>query len=162
MELSLFGEWAEKNGWRSEPPSRNFSVSEHPVLSRYQGLGEIAQYIAFLNSFSRLESKDECVWFLFPDDFKTENDTNEFAWNEFERISAEASFDDREAASVREWWSRHLPILLSVRNGYSFYAIDIDTQNIVYGFEPEFEETSIAANSFEEFLKKIISGEISL
>ncbi len=150
----------EKKGWRIEPSAKSFNIAEHTILSRYPGLD--IEYIGFLSSFSRLESGDECSWFLFPDDFKENADPNGFAWNEFEQISAEAALSDSEVAAVKEWWSCHLPVLLSVRGGYSFYAIDIGSRRVVYGTEPEFEETSVAAESFEDFLKKIISGKISL
>ncbi len=160
MELNAIVEWAENNGWRSELSVKCFNIAEHPILSAYNGLDN--EYIDFLNSFSRLESGDECSWFLFPDDFKENYDSNEFAWNEFQRISYESALSDIEALAVKNWWLRHLPILLSVRGGYSFYAIDIDSQHVVYGSEPEFEETSVAAECFEDFLKKIISGKIDL
>lgn len=163
MDLSLTAGLAselEKKGWRIEPSAKSFNIAKHPILSRYPRLD--TEYIGFLNSFSRLESGDECSWFLFPDDFKDTADSNGFAWNEFERISVEAALSDSEAAAVKEWWTRHLPILLSVRGGYSFYAIDIDSRRVVYGAKPEFEETSVAAECFEDFLKKIISGKINL
>lgn len=158
MELALFIDWVEKHGWKSQPP-KGALLAEHPILSKYALPAELLE---FWGGFSRLESADECTWFLFPDDYKDGTDPNEFAWNEFERISLEAALDDDGAAAVREWWSRHLPILMSVKGGYSFYAIDISTEKIVRGFEPEFEEVSTAAESFADFLDKIIKGEIVL
>lgn len=157
MELSAVIEWAEKNGWRSEPLTERRDIADHPILSKYRlPIG----YIGFLNGFSRLESGDEQSWFLFPDDFRDDADPSGFAWNEFERISAEAALDDCQAAEVREWWSRHLPILMSVRGGYSFYAIETDGGRVVQGAEPEFEEAWEVAECFEDFLEKIVSGEI--
>ena len=45
---------------------------------------------------------------------------------------------------------------------YSYYAIDTVTGNVVNGFEPEYEESTVVAENFESFLKKIMSGEIVL
>ena len=49
-----------------------------------------------------------------------------------------------------------------MRDGYSFFAIDLenDCGNIVKGEEPEFEETEIVASSFYEFLDMLINGEM--
>lgn len=154
--ISAIAEWAERNSWRCELSAKSFAIAEHPVLRAYRITDEA--YIGFLSAFSRLESGDGCEWFLFPDDFAENADPSAFAWNEFERISAEAALDERGAAEVREWWSRHLPIMMSVRGGYSFYALDTDSNHIVKGIEPEFEETWEAAESFSEFMEKFISG----
>lgn len=158
MDLSLFIDRIGKLGWKSQPP-KDVPAKKHPILSKYDIPAELWE---FWSSFSRLESADECTWFLFPDDYKEVTDPNEFAWNEFERISLEAALDDTGAAAVREWWSRHLPILMSVKGGYSFYAVDTVTKKIVHGFEPEFEEVTTAAESFTDLLDKIIKGEIVL
>ena len=51
---------------------------------------------------------------------------------------------------------------MSVEGGYSYYAISMENGSIVYGNEPEFEECKVVANSFEDFLLKIMKCEISI
>ncbi|HAB0062340.1 TPA_asm: SMI1/KNR4 family protein, partial [Listeria monocytogenes] len=43
---------------------------------------------------------------------------------------------------------------------YEYYAIHLTNGNIVHGSEPEFEESSIVAESFADFLLKIVAGEM--
>ena len=83
--------------------------------------------------------------------------------NEFELLSLEAAMDDESWKSeITRWWDSYLPIVLSVENGYSFYAIDLtnDKGAIVHGYEPEFEEVEKVANTLEEFLELIMSNSI--
>ena len=63
---------------------------------------------------------------------------------------------------IINFWNRHLPIYRSVKGKYSYYAIDTESGKIVCGYEPEYEDASIVADSFEDFIDKIISGEIIL
>ncbi len=82
---------------------------------------------------------------------------------EFEELSLEvAEGDDEWKEEIKRWWDKKLPIIISVRDGYSFFAIDLenDCGNIVKGEEPEFEETEIVASSFYEFLDMLINGEM--
>lgn len=51
---------------------------------------------------------------------------------------------------------------MSVKNEYSFYAIDILSKKIVYGCEPEFEEVEIVADDFLKFLELIMKREIEI
>ena len=51
---------------------------------------------------------------------------------------------------------------MSVDGEYSYYAINTENGNVVYGREPEYEDSAIAADDFETFINKIISGEIVL
>ena len=49
---------------------------------------------------------------------------------------------------------------MSVGNGYEYYAIELDSGIIVSGFEPEFEEAETVADSFDEFLEKLMNNEL--
>lgn len=53
---------------------------------------------------------------------------------------------------------------MSVKNGYSFYAIDLDSETsaIIKGEEPEFEEAEIVAKDFYEFLNMLMSSKIEI
>ena len=53
---------------------------------------------------------------------------------------------------------------MSVKNGYSFYAIDLDNETcaIIKGEKPEFEEAEIVAKDFCEFLNMLMSSKIEI
>ena len=84
-------------------------------------------------------------------------------WNEWELLSLEAAGNDAAwKDEIRKFWDGHLPVFLSLESGYAYYAISIKEGSIVYGSEPEFEECKIVADSYEDFMKKIIRGELQL
>src|SRR5262249_54847229 len=47
---------------------------------------------------------------------------------------------------------------MSVKGGYSFYAVDTSDGAVAYACAPEFEEVESAAPSFLEFLELITAG----
>ena len=56
---------------------------------------------------------------------------------------------------TRQFWDRHFPFALCVHSDYDYLAVDLDPGaygTIVHGCGPNFEETSIVAPSFEQFL----------
>ena len=71
-----------------------------------------------------------------------------------------ADGDDDFISEITDFWNNHLPIIMSVGNGYEYYAIEIDSGVIVFGFEPEFEEAETVADTFEEFLEKLMNNEL--
>jgi hypothetical protein len=109
---------------------------------------------AWASSFSLLSSADETVWFLSGDDYSPEAE-GAFAWNELEQLSIQAATTADEAAAVSLFWGRHLPILLSVRNGYEYLAVR-DDGAVVHGTEPEFEAAVVVLSQFEDLLTYII------
>ena len=80
-----------------------------------------------------------------------------------EMLGLEAAENDAAwKDEIKKFWDRHLPVFLSLEGGYAYYAISIKEGSIVYGSEPEFEECQIVADSFENFMEKIISKKIRL
>ena len=57
-----------------------------------------------------------------------------------------------------------MPFIMSVKSGYSFYAIDLGDNKgaILMGQEPEFEEANVVARDFDDFLEKIFNNDIIL
>jgi hypothetical protein len=51
---------------------------------------------------------------------------------------------------------------MSVEDEYKYLAINVNDGSIVEGYEPEFEEPNTVAKSFDDFLKKVISGKLLL
>ena len=72
-------------------------------------------------------------------------------------LGASSSENEQE---VTEFWDKHIPIFMSVRDEYEYYAIDLTNGAVVYGFEPEFESIEETALSFTDFLDLMMKGKI--
>ena len=118
-------------------------------------------YIEFLFSVKRCVNETETMWFNCYDEFSGISDIA-FRWNEYELLSLEsAQGDSGLEQSITEFWENHLPIIMSVKNGYEYYAIRSDGA-VVFGWEPEFEEPDVIAKSFDEFVEMLITKSIVL
>ena len=102
------------------------------------------------------------AWFLCAEDFEVNVNSDEgFQWNEWEIIGLRSAEDDEKwETEIRKFWDVHLPIVMSVKGFYSYYAIDVRDGSIVYGEEPEFEECKTVAASFEDFMEKIVKNQL--
>ncbi|WP_342547986.1 SMI1/KNR4 family protein [Paenibacillus sp. FSL P2-0089] len=152
-----FMTWAEANGWEIRKKSGAQLHLNSGITSRYKGLPK--EYSDFLSVVETCVAPGEQTWFICEAEFNHSAET-EFRWNEFEMLSVEAAAGDPAWQSeITAWWDHHLPIVMSVKDGYSFYAIDLTTDSgaIVHGCEPEFEEVEQVADSFGEFLAWMMS-----
>ena len=106
-----------------------------------------------------LTNQSDTTWFNRIADFNETNDENDFKWNEFEILSLDAFDGDVENQQVvKNFWNQHVPIILSVKNGYAYFALHVSEENfgkIYYGQEPEFEETELVSDSFSAFIEAI-------
>ena len=131
-------------------------------LERYPNLPN--DYKSFLNEFVLVANKEDTTWFLSVTDFNDEALEEGFAWNEFELQSLTVfEGDEVSQAVVREFWDAHLPIVLSVKGGYSFFAIGVAEVNfgkIYFGEEPEYEDVVFVADSFTKFFDQIKRKEL--
>lgn len=160
--IKKFIKWAKMNYWDIKENENGTVNLCDKVTGRYKVIPY--EYIEFLKQIKQSISSNEKSWFLCEEEYNEKSDI-EFKWNEFEILSLEAAEDDVEWKSeIQKWWDRYFPILMSVDNGYSFYAIDMESEKgtIVYGCEPEFEEVDIVAHNFMEFLDMIVNKEIEL
>ena len=158
--INKFNEWLKTQGWNVETKETMDLDLNDEFINRYSGIG--CEYEEFLKFFERVISSDEKTWFLCSKEYNNISEIA-FKWNEFEELSLEvAEGDDEWKEEIKQWWNKKLPIIMSVRDGYSFFAIDLenDCGNIVKGEEPEFEETEIVASSFYGFLDMLINGEL--
>ena len=163
IDMTNFIEWLKKSNWEFKLKEDNFFILPDDVLNRYKEIPKA--YLEFLKIFRECVSPDEKTWFLCEDDY--ENMTSAFKWNEFEIIGLEAAREDSDEEwekEIKEWWDSHFPIIISVKNGYAFYAIDMstDTGEIVYGIEPEFEETEKVAENIQDFFRLVVENKIVL
>ncbi|MDM1298319.1 SMI1/KNR4 family protein [Empedobacter falsenii] len=122
-------------------------------------------YEDFLHSFSVLTNTSDTTWFNSIIDFNETNSDSGFKWNEFELLSLEVFDGDSENQEiVRDFWNKHLPIILSVKNNYAFFAIGVSSKNfgeIYFGQEPEFEEVELVENDFTSFIKSLRQGSLN-
>lgn len=130
------------------------------ILKRYVNLPDAFKtFYAQLNLCSN--AGDTC-WFLSEEDF-LKNEDGAFSWNSFEQMSLEAAEGDKDLENkVKLFWNAHLPIMMSVDGCYEYYAIALNDGSVVHGSEPEFEESLVVADSFANFLLKIVAGEIGI
>ncbi len=160
ISIKEFIEWAKVNSWEiNENDTVNLC---NEVIGRYKVIPY--EYLEFIKQIKQCISSSKKSWLICEEEYNGKSDIA-FKWNDFEILSLEAAENDLEWKSeIKNWWNRYFPILMSVNNGYSFYAIDTEDEKgaIVYGSEPEFEEVDIVADNFMEFLDMIVNKEIEL
>jgi hypothetical protein len=141
-------------GWSCRWGREAVGLPSH-VQSRYPWVP--SEYKEFLSALLDCVSPAETTWILPPADFAGTSDSA-FAWDEWERLSLDSADGDEGLISeIRTFWDSHIPICLSIGDGYSFYAIRVSDQSglVVTGREPEFEDACPVAASFTEFLSKL-------
>lgn len=151
-----FINWAKNNGWNIELANKPIMLPEE-VTNRYRNIPK--EWIDFISNFQDIINSSGNMWFF------TCNNYIDSVWsyNDFEKISLEAAFGDEEwIKSIKSFWDNSFPIVMSIGGDYQYYAIELNTGKIVQGWEPEFEEITYVADSFVDFIEKIVSGEIEL
>ncbi len=135
------------------------------LTQRYQTLP--ASLSVWIQVVQTLVAPHGQAWFLTGRDYREHDHAAvadreaAFAWNEWESMSLEAAIDDADwQQQIRSFWERYVPIVIIVQPEYAFYAIDTHSGDgaVIYGREPEFEQSEEVASSFEEFLQRIMNG----
>ena len=85
-----------------------------------------------------------------------------FIYDTFETLATESAMDKKQRENIVEFWNIHIPFVISLHNGYEYYAVSIKDGSVVHGCEPNFEDVSKEANSLSDFVDKLILGEIIL
>ncbi len=156
--IEQFLQWAEAQGWQVE--RRRPSEIELPkdIRERYPKIP--LGFLEFLKRVKSCVTPDQKSWFLCLDDYLGTADSA-FKWNEMEQISLVEGDDDYNEPIIA-FWNQHLPIALSVRDDYTYYALKAkdDFGTVVSSFEPYFEEPNPVAPSLEQFLEAIMSRKI--
>jgi hypothetical protein len=158
-KINDFISWAKNNEWKIT--LKNTDIKKLPQHSSERYTIPL-EYKQFLENIENCVNAGENVWFLCIEDYLPKPEDG-FRWNEFELISLEAADNDTELINkIKNYWDKHFPIIMSVEGDYEYYAINVENKKIVHGYEPEFEESKIAANNFYELLEKIRNKEIEL
>lgn len=158
--MELFFEWAAKNQWTLSLAGEPAPLPD-AIIRRYAAIP--ADYLDFAGRLEKCMSRDETLWFITPAGF-AESDPDKWRYNEFEILSLEAAEDDEDwQEEITAFWNCHLPVVMRTGDSsYSYYALRLSDGAVVTGEEPEFEETEKVADSFAEFLGKIVAGQLSL
>lgn len=158
--VNIFAEYMKENGWNVELYEEHGIHLSSAVATRYTNIPK--QWLEFIETVKCMRNSEETIWFLCANDYEKQSE-EAFQWNEWEKISLESADGDNEWENqIQAFWNNHLPIIMSVRACYSYYAISMEDGSIVKGEEPEFEECEVIATSFFNFIEKIVRGEIKL
>jgi hypothetical protein len=163
MEASMLSEfilWLKSNNWTVIEYDQR--IGENLVNQIFPTSFSDSDYFTeFVCRVKRCVNESGTVWFNCYDEF-SENSDIAFKWNEFELLSLESSEDDELLKqTIYKFWRCNLPIIMSVKNGYEYYAIRNDGM-VVSGVEPEFEETRQISESFEKFTEMLVDKRIVL
>lgn len=156
MENAVFIQLLSQQGWDIQP---NTDTSDRGNLTNERANNAPEEFIDFMKLFDVCSNKTDDTWFLSYNDYNNQT-YSAFPWNEFEQQSLDAAEAD-QIDDVKQFWERHLPILMSVKNGYQYIAIGIGeahANKIFYGCEPEYEEVVLIADSFAAFKQHYIDA----
>ncbi|MEW6306287.1 MAG: SMI1/KNR4 family protein [Verrucomicrobiota bacterium] len=142
-------------GWTvEEQPGQQFGLPA-AIAARYPRLPD--SLVEFLSGLRQCADRSETTWFLCQSDYEGTSGLA-FRWDEWEQLSLDAAGGDASLISeIRAFWDSHFPFLFSVHSGYAYHAVCTAADKfgqVVEGFEPEFEEVSVVADSFESFITK--------
>ncbi len=158
--LNTFIEHMKENGWQVTMYENRNDYLSNTITARYTNIP--GQWLEFVKTVKCIMNAEETVWFLCADDFEPQSD-GAFQWNEWEKISLTSADGDQEwETRIKTFWDSHLPIIMSVKGGYAYYAISMKDGSVVRGAEPEFEECEIIAPSFMVFMEKLSKGELQI
>ncbi|MGS1105840.1 hypothetical protein ACVCNH_06305 [Achromobacter anxifer] len=114
------------------------------------------EHAAFLSLYTQLSSADDTRWFLCAADYAA-TAGSAFGWDAFRGMSLEAALNEAGRREVEAFWTRHVPIFMSVDGDYEFLAIDGISGRVVHGVEPEFEAVSEVAGGLNDLFEQMLA-----
>ncbi len=138
-----------KAGWRISEGSAPLPAR---IRARYSWVP--AEILAVLEGMTEAVNHSETAWLLSA---AATLRGGRYRWNEWELVSLEAAGSDLDWANeISAFWDSHFPFLLSVKDGYAYFAIrQAPGFPVVYGREPEFEQTEAIAGSFDAWVEAV-------
>lgn len=157
-----------RHAWRVSAPVAEAPSIPAGITARHGALPEAL--VALISTYSTCADHTGQCWLVSTEDLckdETEHvadavvgDGEPFRHDEFERMSLDAANGDESwTASIRGFWDRHFPFLLSVHGEYQFFAMALEGDErgaIVYGYGPEFEAVEPVASSLDDFLEQVL------
>jgi hypothetical protein len=155
--LLSFTDAAKTAGWTVETRLNPLLKVAPQITSRYPQLP--ADYELFLEWFAKAVNPQQNVWFNCDSELNGADPTLAFPWNAFELMSLEwADGDEEWSQQIRGFWDNHIPVVLGVEGDYEFIALHMQSGEAVHGVSPEFEQVSVVAASFREYLTRLIGA----
>lgn len=145
-----------RNGWTIRRRSRPKALPKD-IVARY---GWVPNDVwNFVKETDLVITPDEKAWFITSSQLSGESGFA-FSYNEWEILSLDAAGTDLKwQQRIRAFWDEHFTVLMSLKDGYAYFALRKEDLAIVCGEEPEFEEVVRMADSFADFLNKLRSGD---
>jgi len=141
-----------RRGWRVERLPRREPLPVD-VAKRYPMLP--AEHEELIETYGLVASPSDTAWLVTARVVAGRTDVAH-TWDEWEVQSLDAAGDDIEwKQDITRFWDRHFPVLMSVKNGYAYFALDLETFQVVQGEEPEYEETTPIAGSLQGLLQML-------
>jgi hypothetical protein len=141
-------------GWNVQVSKGNAPLLPPSVAARYPTLP--FDLVAFLSSIDLCVNSAENSWFLTAEDYRREAGPLH-RWNEYEIMSIESCRTEEEREDVTAFWDVHFPFLLAVHSDYDYLGVALTGESygrIVHGYAPSWEEPTVIAQSFGEFLRR--------
>ncbi|MFY9826113.1 MAG: hypothetical protein WAM82_32405 [Thermoanaerobaculia bacterium] len=155
MKIETLIEELRASGWHVRLANERRPLPAE-FLQRYPHLPPAVS--DFLMTLEACFNPGETAWMLTAPDFLGTSD-GAWQWNAFELMGLEFAGDDKEQRDkILAFWDKHFPVLLSVKTGYSYFAVsleDNDFGSVVGGFEPLFEYCEHEATDFSAFLSRL-------
>jgi hypothetical protein len=146
-------------GWKIVAAAERRPLPE-AVLRRYPWIPNEVR--ALIESLEAAVDPTDTIWILTSAEFAGTT-SSAFAWNAWELMSLEAAGSDKQwVDEISSFWDEHFPLVLGVKGGYSYFAVERDSLQILQGNEPGFEEATPVADSLEEFLALLAAGDPAL
>ncbi|TBM24738.1 hypothetical protein [Hafnia paralvei] len=146
-------------GWVCKKAKIKNTLTDLPEPQRIKTSKLPESLINLMISYELVTNKKDTAWFITNDILRAPQNENSFSWNEFEKESLKAAMSQDEATKVNDFWSNHFCFIMSVKSGYMHISIIIRGDKkgqIVWGGEPEYEDTIILAQSYDEFCSILV------
>jgi hypothetical protein len=126
-----------------------------PILKRYGWLPYDIREL--LETIKCAQNSENTAWFVTA--LECSGGTGSaFAWDEWEQQSlVAAGHDVGWKERIVTFWDCHFPVVMSVKSGYAYLALEAGSLAIVLGEGPEFEDVRVVAPSFQAVLEAIAS-----
>src|SRR5262249_53124601 len=114
-----------ERGWQIDEDRESAFRLPQALAVRYSRLPEALT--SFLTGLRKCVDAEDKTWFLCLPDYQGVSDS-QFRWNEWEELCLQGARESRDElweAGVRAFWDLHFPFMLSVADGYSYFAIRV-------------------------------------
>lgn len=163
MKYDKFLSWLENNNWKIEKNEDSSNEVLNNMIDYYEN-NIPKDYIDILKNIKSCVKKDKKAMLISLDNIESIETPFGVCYNIIEERSySHVTGDENLVEEIRGWWQKRLPFIIILKDSkYEYYAFDFEDNCIVFGSEPNFEETYAVAPNFDEFINQVISGNITI